>query len=49
MSVLQRWLNFKKPLFKQLKCGTFSDSFPVSLKVKFWPEDPNQVTDDLAR
>ncbi|XP_062513938.1 FYVE, RhoGEF and PH domain-containing protein 5-like isoform X2 [Corticium candelabrum] len=45
----KRWIDFKKPLFKQLKCGSCGDLFPVDLRVKHWPTVPYQVTDDLAR
>ena len=46
---MQRWLDLRKSLSKQFKDGSDSDVFPVSLRVKLWPSDPSQVTDDLAR
>jgi hypothetical protein len=45
----KRWLHLKKSLSKQFKDAEVSDVFPVSLRVKLWPADPSQVTDDLAR
>ncbi|XP_062521727.1 FERM, ARHGEF and pleckstrin domain-containing protein 2-like [Corticium candelabrum] len=43
------WLDLRKKVGKQLEGGNDGDSFPLELRVKFWPSDPRIVEDELVR